>query len=94
MQPSDDTTVLDDAGIDKEPDAGESGGGEGRIQCPVCAWQPDKDSRWMCSCQHMWNTFDTGGVCPACLLQWAYTACPSCGSWSRHSDWYRNSSNS
>lgn len=66
-----------------------SRGGDSRIQCPICTWQPERESRWMCSCSHVWNTFDTGGVCPACMLPWAYTACLSCGSWSPHSDWYR-----
>jgi hypothetical protein len=36
-------------------------GSGGRIRCPGCKWQPDKDSLSMCerSCQHVWNTFDT-----------------------------------
>jgi hypothetical protein len=35
-----------------------------RIRCLLCGWSPRKDDRWMCSCGHRWNTFDTGGVCP------------------------------
>jgi hypothetical protein len=35
-----------------------------------------------------WNTFDTGGVCPACLHQWIETQCLSCSRWSPHSRWY------
>jgi hypothetical protein len=61
-----------------------------RILCPVCDWQPLKHDRWLCSCGHWWNTFDTGGVCPTCLQQWTMTQCLSfaCLRWSPHSDWY------
>lgn len=44
-----------------------------RIRCPLCGWSPRKDDLWSCSCGHEWNTFDTGGVCPACLHQWTST---------------------
>lgn len=67
------------------------GGGGPRIRCPLCGWQPRKEDRWMCHCGHQWNTFDTGGVCPGCALQWAYTACPACTLWSAHADWYEYS---
>src|ERR1019366_5214284 len=40
-----------------------------RIRCPLCGCSPRKDDRWSCTCGHIWNTFDTGGVCPACLKQ-------------------------
>jgi hypothetical protein len=63
-------------------------GGFGRIKCPLCGWTPRAEDRWMCDCLHTWNTFDTGGVCPACIKQWTMTMCPSCGRWSPHSDWY------
>jgi hypothetical protein len=39
---------------------------ERRIRCPKCKWQPGRGERWMCKCRHVWNTFDTHGVCPAC----------------------------
>jgi hypothetical protein len=71
--------------------AGESTGrgtGGPRIRCPKCNWSPTADSRWSCKCGHVWNTFDTGGVCPGCLYQWKVTACLQCGQWSAHSDWY------
>jgi hypothetical protein len=61
-----------------------------RIRCPLCAWQPDAHSRWFCNCGHTWNTFDTGGICPACLYQWLITACLACHRWSAHSDWYEH----
>jgi hypothetical protein len=71
----------------------------GRIRCPLCAWQPSASSRWACGnskspenfdagCGHVWNTFDTGGVCPGCGHRWQWTACLACGGWSRHEDWY------
>ena len=59
-----------------------------RIRCPLCGWKPGKHDRWMCTCGHVWNTFDTGGICPACLYQWTITACLACHRWSSHSDWY------
>ena len=37
---------------------------------------------WACACLHAWNTFDTGGVCPACQRQWLETQCPQCDTWS------------
>ena len=59
-----------------------------RIRCPLCGWSPRKEDRWSCSCGNEWNTFDTGGVCPACLHQWASTQCLSCSRWPPHSGWY------
>jgi hypothetical protein len=58
------------------------------IRCPLCGWSPAKNDLWSCTCGHSWNTFDTGGVCPACLYQWTETQCLKCGKWSPHSDWY------
>jgi hypothetical protein len=62
--------------------------GPPRIRCPKCNWTPSAEDRWQCHCKHVWNTFDTGGVCPSCLYQWKITMCPKCGQWSAHSDWY------
>src|SRR2546425_2665908 len=59
-----------------------------RIRCPLCTCTPAKDDLWECTCGHHWNTFDTGGGCPACLHQWTSTQCLSCARWSAHSDWY------
>jgi hypothetical protein len=58
------------------------------IRCPACNWSPSSDDRWSCRCGHIWNTFETGGLCPACRYQWKVTACHSCGESSPHSDWY------
>jgi len=41
-----------------------------RIRCPLCSWSPRKEDNWFCTCGNYWNTFDTGGVCPACLHEW------------------------
>jgi hypothetical protein len=66
----------------------ETGKGEDRIRCPFCGWTPSARDTWMCSCLHLWNTFDTGGVCPECLKQWMETQCPKCHHWTPHSAWY------
>src|ERR1700740_2501488 len=62
-----------------------------RIRCSLCGWSPRKEDRWFCTCGNEWNTFDTGGVCPACLHQWSETQCLSCSKWSPHSNWYAHS---
>jgi hypothetical protein len=62
--------------------------GTPRIRCPVCAWEPQRDDRWSCSCDFIWNTFDTEGVCPACDYRWLETMCLRCRLWSKHHDWY------
>ncbi len=62
------------------------------IRCPKCHWEPDGRPHWTCSCGHRWNTFDTGGRCPACRRQWNETQCVlpagGCDAWSPHLDWY------
>jgi hypothetical protein len=61
-----------------------------RIRCPLCRWQPTRASRWCCGpdCRHSWNTFDTGGRCPACSKQWKVTQCLACHRYSPHEAWY------
>lgn len=63
-----------------------------KIWCPGCEWHPKPNSRWWCtrSCGHVWNTFDTGGVCPACNKIWEMTACLSCHNYFPHIDWYHD----
>lgn len=59
------------------------------IRCPKCGWEPRQNDQWACfSCHFAWNTFDTGGVCPACGKSHEDTQCPACHSWSRHRAWY------
>ena len=72
-----------------------------KIRCPICSWQPEQRSSWVCSpmgrpeyfsggCGHSWNTFDTAGLCPGCNHQWRHTTCHSCGSTTPQKDWYDN----
>jgi hypothetical protein len=69
------------------PGPGEGAGG-GRVRCPRCGWEPGRDARWTCLCGFSWNTFDTAGLCPACLRAWESTQCPRCHAWSPHEEWY------
>ena len=62
--------------------------GRGRVRCPRCAWEPERRDLWMCSCLHVWNTFDTRGVCPDCSYRWEHTQCLRCKEWSEHERWY------
>jgi len=83
-----DTSAKSTAVLNPELEQEESVGPSGpRIRCPKCGWSPRKGDLWACSCGHLWNTFDTGGVCPACLRQWTETQCLSCARWSAHSDY-------
>jgi len=75
--------------IDEEKSEGPVGP---HIRCPLCGWTPRKKDLWQCSCGHIWNTFDTGGFCPACLYAWTSTQCLRCDRWSPHPDWYAWSS--
>ena len=59
-----------------------------KIYCPKCQWEPTPSSRWQCVCRCVWNTFDTGGVCPDCGKAWEETACPACHRFSPHRSWY------
>ena len=73
--------------------------GTPRIRCPVCHWQPARESRWCCEvggtpepyfegCRTVWNTFETRGRCPGCAHQWIWTTCHRCEQSSLHQDWY------
>jgi len=83
------SVVLPETGFEERVEDSPATSGP-RIRCPLCGWSPKAFDTWSCSCGHIWNTFDTGGVCPLCLKQWAETQCLSCGRWSPHSDWYQN----
>jgi hypothetical protein len=58
------------------------------VRCPRCNWSPSSTDRWFCKCGHLWNTFETRGLCPACRYQWEITGCHACGESSPHSEWY------
>jgi hypothetical protein len=60
------------------------------ICCPLCGWVPTKGFLWTCSCGHQWDTFETGGVCPACAKRWNTTDCYRCHHSSPHADWYQS----
>lgn len=57
-------------------------------RCPLCEWAPLASDRWLCTCGHRWNTFDTGGRCPDCDKLWETTWCLRCHKPSPHGDWY------
>lgn len=63
-----------------------------RIRCPQCLWQPRKHDTWVCDpgCGHVWNTFNTRGLCPGCQRQWRETSCHRCRRWSPHHAWYES----
>src|SRR6201998_1188981 len=56
-------SVVLDRELEQDKKPGESE--PPRIRCPLCGWSPRKQDKWVCTCGHSWNTFDTGGVCPA-----------------------------
>ncbi len=58
------------------------------IKCPKCEWEPKELDLWYCTCNHVWNTFDTGGACPKCKKRWEVTQCLKCHKLSPHLDWY------
>ncbi|MEO5684127.1 MAG: hypothetical protein ABIQ88_15900 [Chitinophagaceae bacterium] len=64
-----------------------------QICCPKCAWQPDGQPYWQCSCGTVWDTFSTGARCPGCGKVWQYTQCiqhaGGCHSRSPHLNWYK-----
>lgn len=82
------STILDEPLISTKNDQGGSSGSG--IRCPLCGWEPQENSRWICKCGHIWNVFDTGGVCPGCLHRGKKTQCGECGRYSLHSDWYEH----
>lgn len=51
------------------------------IKCPKCSWKPTSEKLWQCTCNHIWNTFDTCAQCPKCKKIWEETSCPKCQRW-------------
>lgn len=65
-----------------------------KIQCPKCTWEPDGQPYWQCTtCEHSWDTFETGARCPNCSHQYEMTQCihhaGGCNESSPHLDWYK-----
>ena len=60
-----------------------------KIVCPKCEWEPAANDVWQCTCDHLWNTFETAAKCPACSKQWQDTQCHACRKYSPHIDWYK-----
>jgi Zn-dependent protease len=49
------------------------------FKCPSCRTSPPIGTYWKCgNCQQMFDTFETGGVCPHCGAQFATTTCLDC----------------
>jgi len=67
-----------------------------QIYCPLCIWKPLPSSEWGCLpvCGHLWNTFDTGGVCPQCDEHFEQTQCLRCKQFSPHRQWYHDADSS
>jgi hypothetical protein len=58
------------------------------IRCPKCLFQPPANHRWICKCDHVWNTFETSGHCPSCHVNWVVVVCPLCGKLDDRQRWY------
>jgi len=60
-----------------------------KIKCPKCSWKPKPiENSWICTCKHVWNTFETAGQCPKCNKIWQDTQCLQCHQWSPHIEFY------
>lgn len=62
------------------------------VACPACGYAPPVGMSWTCApdgCGGWFDTFATGGKCPHCAAQFAWTMCPQCGKASAHRAWYR-----
>jgi peptidase M50-like protein len=56
--------------------------------CPSCKASPPRGSFWGCgTCNAVFDTFESGGVCPNCSMHFPQTACPNCGTFSPYSEW-------
>ena len=56
--------------------------------CPSCGSKPLLGARWKCSnCGGIFDTFETGSVCPHCGVQHANTLCVDCRTFSPMSEW-------
>lgn len=59
------------------------------VSCPSCGDVPAPTTVWQCElCWCAWNTFETKARCPGCGFRFLATGCLTCGTISRHSEWY------
>ncbi|MHA1270474.1 MAG: hypothetical protein ACTSPY_11845 [Candidatus Helarchaeota archaeon] len=60
-------------------------------RCPGCGWIPTKDARWQChKCDAIFNTFETGAICPDCGIIFKKTQCILCGGCFPYDDWFED----
>ncbi len=56
--------------------------------CPSCKTPPAIGNMWKCGrCQQMFDTFETGAVCPHCGTQFAAEGCMECGQQHPINEW-------
>jgi predicted RNA-binding Zn-ribbon protein involved in translation (DUF1610 family) len=57
-------------------------------RCPECGWVPFALNAWKCKeCGFVWDTFQTGGICPRCGHGHDDTACLRCRRISSNARW-------
>jgi len=54
------------------------------VRCPHCGHRPAPNARWGCYCGHVWNTFETRGLCARCRHSWRDTVCLACSAYAPH----------
>ena len=58
------------------------------FKCPSCRTAPPIGTYWRCgNCEHMFDTFETRGMCPHCGVQYATTTCLDCREQRPISEW-------
>jgi Zn-dependent protease len=56
--------------------------------CPSCQTAPLIGMHWKCArCGQIFDTFQTGAVCPQCAAQYPVTGCGNCGKWYPINEW-------
>jgi len=50
------------------------------FSCPACGAAPLRGALWRCGrCRKLFDTFESGAVCPHCGAEFDLTRCPECG---------------
>jgi Zn-dependent protease len=58
------------------------------FRCPNCRTKPLLGERWRCDlCGQLFDTFQTGAVCPHCAKHFPQTMCGDCGKFYPMSEW-------